>query len=348
MKKIVKTACLTGIKKIKLIDLPMPSSKEGKVLVRIESCGCCGSDVHYYRDGRIGYAVCKYPHAIGHEPAGTVEKSFRGSSFKPGDRVAIEPGLHCGKCEFCLMERFNLCVNIKFLGTPPEQGAFQTALLLDEKQLVRIPDSMTYDEAAMLEPLGIAYHSIVNLSKIKPENTVAVFGAGPIGLLTLKTAKWLGCGTAFITDPLEYRLKFAKKHAAADFALNPEKTDVVDFIMDKTSGRGVDIAFDACGAQQAIDHCFASARIGGKAIMIGIPESDSVTYNPHPIRHKELEILNVRRSNRTLEPCLELVGGGYIDVKPFITHKFPMDDIGKALEIAETYKDNVIKIMINP
>lgn len=347
MKKAVKAACLTGIKKIDLIDLPLPLRTEEKILVRIKSCGCCGSDVHYYRDGRIGDAVCKYPHAIGHEPAGIVEKSFKGASFKPGDRVAIEPGLHCGKCEFCLMERFNLCVNIKFLGTPPEQGAFQTHLLLDEKQLARIPDSMTYDEAAMLEPLGIAYHSVVNLSKIKPENTIAIFGAGPIGLLTMKMAKWLGCGTAFITDPLDYRLKFAKKHASADFTLNPEKTDIVDFIMEKTSGRGVDIAFDTCGAQQTIDHCFASARIGGKAILTGIPDH-KITYNPHPIRHKELEILNVRRSNRTLDACLELISGGYIDVKPFVTHNFSMGDIGKAMEIAESYKDSVIKIMINP
>jgi len=347
MKKTVKAACLTGIKKIKLVDLPILPGEE-KLLVRIKSCGCCGSDVHYYRDGKIGDAVCKYPHAIGHEPAGIVEKSVKGSSFKHGDRVAIEPGLHCGKCEFCLMERFNLCVNMKFLGTPPEQGAFQTHLFLDEKQLVRIPDSMSYDEAAMLEPLGIAYHSVVNLSKIKPENTVAIFGAGPIGLLTMKMAKWLGCGTAFITDPLEYRLKFAKKHASADFTLNPEKTDIIAFIMDKTSGRGVDIAFDACGVQQAIDQCFASARIGGKAILTGIPQNDNITYNPHPMRRKELEILNVRRSNRALEACLELVTNGNIDVKPFITHNFSLENIEEALEIAEAYKDNVIKIMINP
>jgi L-iditol 2-dehydrogenase len=344
----MKSACITGIRNVELKDIPEPTLGDDDILVKVKSCGVCGSDVHYYRDGRIGDAVCRYPHFVGHEPAGIIEKAPEKSQFKAGDRVAIEPGLPCGECEFCLSGRFNICPKVKFLGSPGIAAAFQEYLALKESQLEKIPDSVSYDEAAMLEPLGIAYHAVVTLAQLKPGETVAVFGAGPIGLLTLAMAKIRGCGTAFITDPLKYRLDFASEFCDADFIASPGDTDVLDFIMEKTRGRGVDVTFDAAGCEQSINHTFDAAAIGGRAMLIGIPEVDTISYNPHRMRRKELSIINVRRSNLALEPCLELVTSGKIDLKPFITHHFSLEEIQTAFYLVDHYQDGVIRAMVNP
>jgi len=344
----MKSACLTGIRKVELLDMPVPEVKGSRILVRVKSCSLCGSDVHYYRDGEIGDAACVYPHHIGHEPAGIVEKVFDESVFKVGDRVAIEPGLSCGECEFCKSGRVNICPHVKFLASPGIPGAFQEYLALDESQLEKMPDSMSFDEGAMLEPLGIAYHAVFNLAKIQPGETVAVFGSGAIGMLTLQLAKLAGCGTAFISDPLDYRLAFAKKHAGADFTVNPGKTDALKFIKEKTDSRGVDVAFDAAGTQQSLEQCFESAAIGGRVYLTGIPEVDRITYNPHSMRRKELLIQNVRRSNRTLDVSMKLVAEGKINLKPYISHRFPLEKIGEAMKMADTYSDGIIRAIINP
>lgn len=342
------SAFLTGIKKIGLLDIPELVRSPDKVIVRIMSCGICGSDVHYYRDGKIGDAVCHYPHAAGHEPAGVVEYAPADSGFKKGDRVAVEPGLHCGECEFCQDGFFNLCSKMAFLGTPPIQGAYQTYMALDKVQLEKIPDSMSFDEAAMLEPMGVAYHAVMKIAKLEKGDDVAIFGAGPIGLLTLQLAKIAGCGKAFISDPLEYRLKFALEYCGADFAVNPDKTDVCSFISEKTLKHGVDVAFDVAGMQDTVDNVFKTARSGGKAILIGIPEEERLSYNPHLIRRKELAVLNVRRANRPLKECIKLFNEKKINLNPYITHRFTLNEIQKAFDIADHYSDGIIKAMVTP
>lgn len=342
------SAFLTDIRKIELLDIPEPERHSGKVIVRIMSCGICGSDIHYYKNGKIGDAVCHYPHAAGHEPSGIVESAPHESGFRKGDRVAVEPGLHCGECEFCQYGFFNLCSKMIFLGTPPVQGAYQTYMALDKMQLEKIPDSMSFDEAAMLEPMGVAYHAVTNIAQLKRGEDIAVFGAGPIGLLTLQLAKIAGCGKAFISDPLDYRLNFALEHCGADFTINPTKTDVSSFIAEKTLRRGVDITFDAAGTQDTVDNAFNAARSGGKAVLIGIPEEERLSYVPHIMRRKELAILNVRRANRPLEACIQLFKGNKINLKPYITHNFALTDIHRAFDIADNYSDGIIKAMINP
>jgi L-iditol 2-dehydrogenase len=344
----MKTACLTSLGKAELIDIPEPDISGGKHLVRVKSCGLCGSDLHYYRTGKIGDAVCDYPHFMGHEPAGIVEKAPAGSSLVEGDRVAIEPGLHCGECEFCKSGRINICPNVKFLATPGIPGAFQKYLALEECQLVKIPDSISFEEAALLEPMGVAFHAVVNLAKIRKGDDVAIFGAGAIGLLTLAVAKLYGCGNAFIVDPLDYRLDFARKHAGADFTVNPDKEDALAFIMEKTNGRGVDVSFEAAGAQQSFEMTFESVAIGGKALLIGIPEIEKISFDPHSMRRKELQIMNVRRSNKTLHKCVELAAAKEIDLGPYATHSFPLEQIDEAISITGNYRDNVIRTIINP
>ncbi len=345
----MKSACLTGIGKIELVDIPDPKLEAvDDVIVRVKSCGVCGSDIHYYREGHIGDAYCKYPHFIGHEPAGVVEEAGPEAAFKKGERVAIEPGLPCGQCEWCKEELFNLCPHVKFLASPGQPGAFQPFLKLKSSQLFKIPDSMGFDEAALLEPLGVAYHIVADLAELQYGETIAVFGGGPIGLLTLAFAKYSGASMAYVSDPLDYRLLFAETYAGADGTLDPTRFDVVDSIMELTNGRGVDVAVDAAGTQQSIDHTLACARIGGRALLAGIPEADVIEYNPHAIRRKELRVLNVRRSNMALEQCVPFIEAGGMDLKPYATHNFDLEHVGEAFDVVANYKDGVIKAMINP
>jgi len=345
----MKSACLTALGKLELLDIETPViENEDEVLVRIKSCGICGSDIHYYREGRIGDAKCQYPHFLGHEPAGIVEAAPEGSPWNPGDRVAIEPGHPCGQCEWCKEEQYNLCPKVKFLASPGVPGAFQELVVLKGSQLAKIPDAASFEEAAILEPLGVAYHCVADLAEMQFGETIAVFGAGSIGLLTLAFAKYSGASKAFISDPLDYRLAFAEKHCGADGTIDPASYDVVDSIMDLTNGRGVDVTVDAAGTQQSIDHALACARIGGRALLCGIPELDVIEYNPHIIRRKELKILNVRRSNNALEQCVPLLESNCMDLKPYVTHKFTLDQLGEAFDTVANYKDGVIKAVINP
>lgn len=344
----MKAACLTNIKRIEIHEVPDPVPQKGQLLVKVESSGICGSDIHYFYKGAIGDAVSRYPHFLGHEPSGTVVEAPYGSKFKPGDRVVIDPAGPCMKCEFCLRRQYNICPNVKFLGSPGIQGAFQEYIVLEEDQLAGLPDDIGFDEGAMLEPMGVAYHAVVTLANLQPGDSVGIFGAGAIGLLVLALAKYRGCGISFITDPLDYRLKFAQKYLQPDFAVNPEKADIVEFVREKTYNRGLDVTFDAAGVRQSISHTFETARIGGQALLIGIPSADFLEYNPHGMRRKELIIRNVRRSNRDMESCLKMLAEGTVDLKPYPTHHFRLQQIGEAFDMVYNYKNGVIRAMIHP
>jgi len=336
---------LTGIKEFTLQDIPIPDIGPGQVLVAIKSVGICGSDVHYYQKGRIGSDRCVFPQSLGHECAGQVVKTST-PHFKEGDRVAIEPAQPCMRCEHCLTGHHNRCPYVRFLGSPGMPGAFREYLVLDNHQVEKIPDSMSYDEAAMLEPLGVAYHAI-GLADMKPDESVAIFGAGSVGLLVLAMARACGAGETFICDRLQYRLDAAREFYDVDHVVDVTKTDPLEYINDITGGRGFDITYEAAGQPETFNWSFEAARIGGKAFIIGIPEADAITFNPHPIRRKELLIQTVRRSNRALTPCIDLVARKRIDVIGLATHQFTLETITDAFEMVSRYGDGVIRAMIH-
>ncbi len=341
----MKCAQLLGLRDMRLVDIADPEPREGQVVAEVRATGVCGSDVHYYRQGRIGGQICDYPQHLGHESAGVVAKAGAQTPFREGDRIAIEPGLSCGVCEHCLAGFQNRCPRVRFLGSPGMPGAYAEYVLCESRQLVKLPDHVSFDEGAMLEPLGVGLHA-VRLAQLTPGQSVAIFGAGPIGLVTLAMARAAGAGEIFIADRLEYRLEFASERYQVDHAINTTKTDPVPYIMEQTGGRGLDCTFEAAGEQETFAWTIDSARIGGKALLIGIPEIDAITLDPHGMRRKELIVQNVRRSNKTLETCVELVGRGAVSVGPVVTHHFPLSRITDAFETAATYADGVIRAMI--
>ncbi len=343
--RTMRAARLHGIRDLRLEDLPRPTPGPGEVLLKVASVGICGSDVHYYVDGRIGDQIVSDPIMMGHEFSAWVAGTGAGvEGIELGTLAAIEPAISCGVCESCQHGHPNLCPGVRFCGTPPIDGVFAEYTIMPADNCFTLPEEIGPDEAAMLEPLGIAIHA-VDLSQLKPGQTVAVLGAGPIGLLTAAVARAAGASVIYMTEPLGYRRQFAVDYVA-DAALNPDKTDVVDEIMHYTGGRGVDVAFEAAGAPETPDQAAALARPGGKVVVGGIPSDDTMTFTASTTRRKGLTIKLVRRMKHTYPRAIRLVQTGMVDVRSLVTHAFPLERIVEAFEIVDTYDDGVLRAVI--
>jgi L-iditol 2-dehydrogenase len=342
----MRVAKLVEVGKIEVFEQEAPEPGRREALVKMQSVGICGSDVHYFLEGGLGSYKSKLPLDIGHEPAGVVVEANGCNGFRPGDRVAIEPGRACGECEFCHRGLHNLCQGGAFMGANGEPGAFQEYVVVHQSQMARLDDWMTADQGALLEPFGVAYHS-VRLASLHVGAKVAIFGAGPIGLSILLAAKMAGAGETFLVDKMPPRLKHAKAAYDVEHAVCESEHDSVDYIKTVTKGRGVDVAFDAAGAQRTVDACFMSASRAGKIVLVGIPSYDLLTYNPHSARTKELTIINVRRSNQTLHRSLELLSARKMDLGGMVTHRFGLEQIQSAFELVAGYRDGVVKTVIH-
>lgn len=341
----MRASRLHGIRDIRLEDLPRPVPGPGEVLLQVAAVGVCGSDVHYYLHGRIGTQVVTGPIIMGHEFSAWVAGLGEGvEGLEVGQLVASDPAIPCGMCELCQAGNPNLCPNVRFCGTPPIDGVFVEYILMPAGNCFVLPPEMGPVDGALLEPLGIALHT-VDLGHLKPGQTVAVLGAGPIGLLTAAVARAAGASEIYVTEPLAYRAQFASDYVA-DAVLNPEDTDVVAEIMHLTDGRGVDVAFEAAGASETPQQAAAIARIGGKVIIAGISAEDTLTMNGSTVRHKGLTIKLVRRMKHTYPRAIRLVKTGVVDLKPLATHHFPLEQICEAFEMVAGYQDGVLRAMI--
>ena len=341
----MKAAVLHGIRDIRIEDIPRPRCAAGEVLVRVRAVGVCGSDVHYYKKMRIGDQIVEDTIVPGHEFAGLLEEVGEGvTSVAVGDRVAVEPGVPCRVCRECREGFYNRCRNMRFCGTPPQNGAYLEYYVSPSDFVFKLPENFSFEEGSMIEPLSVGVHG-VRLAAVKNGDVIAIFGAGPIGLCTLQCAKHAGAFKVFVTDPLEYRLEFAKRFGA-DVIINPEKEDVVERIMSQTGGRGVDIVFEASGADEPPQQALDIAAPGGKVMWIGIPGEAPVPLDTHDARRKELQIKFVRRFCHDYPTAIELAASGRVDVKSMVTHTFPLDKIEDAFKIVEDYADGVIRAVI--
>ncbi len=330
----MKSVRLHGTGDLQIHKEPIPVAGRGEKLIRIKSVGVCGSDLHWFAEGSIGDAKLDHPLVLGHEFAGVTED---------GQRVAIEPAVSCGHCEFCETGHPNLCDNIIFAGHGKQDGALREYGSYPTRCLFPIPDSLSYADGAMLEPLGVAIHT-VDLGKIKTGMNVGVFGCGPIGLLIIQMAKLSGAANIFATDKLPHRVEAAKRFGA-DQAYLIGDSDQLGEIRAVTQGRGVDVSFEAAGAQDAVDDAFAAVRPGGKVILAGIPDDDRTSFSASVARRKGLTIKLVRRMKHTYPRAIELVSKGLVDVRSIVTHRFPLAQAGEAFHVAERREG--LKIIID-
>lgn len=342
----MKVSVLTKPQTVEVQERPVPEPGPGEVRIKLAAVGVCGSDVHYYYEGRIGSAVVQYPTVLGHEPAGVVDAAGEGVGLPVGTRVAIEPAAPCMHCEHCLAGRHNTCPQVRFLGTPPIDGIYAQYYVMPAHCCIPIPDTLSLVEAAMLEPFAVGLHT-VELARLRIGETVAIFGSGPIGLVTLLAAKLAGAGAVYMTDLVPERLAFAR-HLGADAVCDAASTDVTAWIHDLTKGRGVDITVEAAGVQETLNHSCETARVGGRAMLVGIPSVDELTIPMHSCRRRELDMMHVRRSNNEVLRAIPLVAEGRVDLSVLATHFFTLDRVSEAFDLVHGYRDGVIRAVIQP
>jgi L-iditol 2-dehydrogenase len=348
----MKAARLHGPRDIRIEEVPAPPHPQsGEVLIRVESVGVCGSDLHTYQDGRIGDTVLQGPSILGHEFAGTVadigSDAYDGQHalLSVGQRVAVEPALPCGYCDRCEQGHPNLCRNLGFLGLWPRHGALQDYLVVPAHGCFPLPDALTAEEGALLEPLGVAIHA-VDLGHLHIGHRVAVLGCGPIGLLIMKLVRLSGASVIYAFDQYEWRLDAARQWGA-DQTFNIRDGDPIAFLHEKTSGRGVDVVFEAAWAGEAVGQAVEMADLGGSIVLVGIPGEDTATFKHSTARRKGLTMRLCRRMKHTYPRALALVSGGSIDLTSLITHRFPLADADCAYALNAAYAERVIKVMVN-
>ncbi len=338
---------LTGIREMEMKEVPIPMIlKDDDVLVRMKRVGVCGSDIHYYVSGRIGSQVVHYPFTVGHEGAGQVEAVGKGvTRVKPGDRVAIDPAMPCWECDQCLAGRPHTCRNLRFLGCPGQaEGSLSEYIVMPETSCYRIPDSMTYDQAAISEPLSIGLYAVKQSVPMRGAK-VGILGFGPIGMSVMLPALAMGAREIFVTDKIDARLRIASA-CGAKMVANPDSEDVVARIAGEVPEL-LDVVFECCGQQEAVDNAVELLKPGGNLMIIGIPEFDRWSFPVDKSRHKELCIQHVRRQNEAVQPALDMIGKGEVAVEAMATHRFRFEETKKAFDLVAGYGDGVMKAMID-
>ncbi|MBC7287978.1 MAG: NAD(P)-dependent alcohol dehydrogenase [Armatimonadetes bacterium] len=348
MAETMRAAVLYGLRDMRVENVPMPEIAEpDDVLIRVLSVGICGSDVHFFTRGRIGDFILQQPTIMGHESAGeVVDVGPAVADLRPGDIVAIEPGKTCRKCEFCKSGRYNLCPHVVFLAAPPVNGAFCECLVWPRDFVFKLPENLGPDEGAMMEPLSVGLHA-VRLAGVRGGDTVAILGAGPIGLTTLMAAKAHGATRIIVTDVVAFRLDFATRLGATN-VINARETDPVEAIMDLTRGRGVDAAFECAGTEVTIQQAMKVTRDGGSVQLVGMPAELMPQVPIYDVINRELTVRGTFRYANCYPAAIALASSGLADVKSLVTHHVDLDSVPEAMAWVEEHKNEVIKAVVHP
>jgi L-iditol 2-dehydrogenase len=344
----MRAAFLTGVRTIEIREAPTPKPvREDDVLVRSRAVGVCGSDLHYYLSGCVGSDTVAYPFIPGHECAGVVEEVGRAvTRVKPGDAVVVEPAVSCGACDQCRTGRPHTCRKLLFLGHSGElTGGMAEYVLAPERNCVPLPGKMTCVQGALAEPLSIALYAAGLPGSVRGK-TAAVLGTGPIGLCVIMALAAEGSGTVYATEKVGARLEAAVT-AGAGWTGNPEREDILTEILARES-LGLDIVFECCGEQSALDQGVALLKPGGTLVVVGIPLEPRVSFDSSKVRRREVRVQNVRRQNRCLERAVGMIHTGRIKVDFLATHFFKLDQAREAYETAALRRDGVIKAIVTP
>ena len=337
MSLINRCLYLNGIKNLTIEHREVPKPLLGQVLVKIAANGICGSDVHFYTDGRLGNFVVTKPYIPGHEASGTVvECGENANKFIKGQRVVIEPGIACGRCGMCKIGRYNLCPEVVFLSAPPINGTFCDYLCIDENFVFPIPDSLSFEDAALAEPLAVAIHTM-NRVKIRAGETGVIVGAGPIGLLTLQAFKAAGGGRAICVDLIKSRLDTAMK-LGADEVLVPGGDTTVENLGD--------VIFETAGSNIATSQLFRMAKHGGRVAQVGWPNGNVVELDVAVFMDKELDYIAVNRYANVFETAVTWLSDARIKTNGIITQRYSFDDTPGAFKWVLENPHDTIKIIV--
>ncbi len=343
---LMTAARLYGPKDMRIDQVPHPGPPgPNEVLLRVTATGICGSDLHSYQDGRIGDTQVEAPLVLGHEFGGVIEAIGPGESlggdFAPlsvGMRVAVDPAQPCGRCEMCEKGHPNLCWRLHFCGLFPDDGSFRQWMHVPAHTCFAVPDEIDDAEAALLEPLGVALHA-TDLAKIQVADSVAILGAGPIGLSILQLVKLSGADPIFVVDQFPWRLALAESYGA--LPINFRDEDAVAAVRRATQDRGVDVAIEAAWSNESIQQTADMARLGGRLVIVGIPGNDQFHIKHSTARRKGLTIRMARRMKHVYPRAIHLAERGLVDLTGMISHRFPLERTPEAFALNDAYQDNV-------
>lgn len=348
----MKVVYLTELEHLEVANGPKPKIQNpNALLIKIKSVGVCGSDVHYFKHGRIGRQIVKFPYVVGHECAGIVEAVGSAvKNFKPGDRVVVDPAISCRKCRQCQVGRYHTCENLKFLGTPASatsaglDGCLSEYIVMPELSIFALPASFSFEDGALMEPLTIGYYSVVK-GEIQPEQTAAILGTGPIGLSVLTILQLKSMKAIYTTDLIPERVAIAQKMGATH-SFNSDQVNAVSQILEREPA-GVDLVFECAGEQATIDEAIELLKPGGTLVLIGIPQAERISGDIDLLRRKEIRIQNIRRQNECTQPTINAIEANKSDLSLFKTHRFAPEQAQAAYELVGNYQDGVIKAFIN-
>jgi L-iditol 2-dehydrogenase len=342
----MKAAILKRVGVIEMEDIPVPKPGPEDVLVKVKAVGICGSDLHYYTHGKIGSYVVEKPIILGHESAGeVVETGVNVANIRVGDRVTVEPGVPCRKCEYCKTGRYNLCSDVVFMATPPVDGAFTEYIVSPADFVYKIPDTMSYDEAALMEPMAVGVYA-AEKAQVKPGMKASVLGLGPIGLVVAQAVKAYGASRTAGVDIVNFRLEKAEQFAvdkAFDSRVEDLEARLITYL-----GQRPDVVFETAGSPQTITLAANLVKTGGTIILIGMSPEDIVPMNHGQILGKELKILGIFRYANMYPKAIELAATGKVNVKDLATHSFALSETKKAMDFALANKNSSLKVMIHP
>ncbi|CEH18250.1 xylitol dehydrogenase [Ceraceosorus bombacis] len=337
-----KSFVLQAVDKTVFEERPIPTLKPHQVQVNVRQTGICGSDVHYWKHGRIGDFVLTSPMVLGHESAGIVTAvGSHVKSHKVGDRVALEPGVPCFTCDTDKAGHYNFCRDLEFAATPPYDGTLATYYNLHASFAHKVPDNLTLEEASLMEPLGVAVQAAVRQGQVRALQNVIVFGAGPIGLLTGAVAKAYGAKRVILVDIVPSKLEFAKSFCATDTFIptRPAEGETAmeaaernalalkgQMGVDVIDADGADLVLECTGAPPCVQMGLFMTRAKGRFVQVGMGSPD-VLLPLHRINMKELEVTgSFRYGSGVYRTAIDLVSQGLVDVKRIVTHRYTFDD----------------------
>jgi L-iditol 2-dehydrogenase len=320
----MRVARLHGPGDVRLTTEDRPAVGDGEWLVEVTSVGLCGSDLHWFTEGAIGDAKLSRPLVLGHEMAGVV----RGGPAD-GTRVAIDPAIPCGHCEICLAGHPNLCPDVVFAGHGTRDGGLRQFLAWPSHRLHPLPDRLTDDDGAMLEPLGVALHAL-DLGHLRVARTVAVVGCGPIGLLLVQLARLSGATRVLAVEPLPHRMAAAVRSGA-----EPAEGDAV-----------ADVVFEVSGSDEAVATAMRLAKPGARVVLVGIPDGDRTTFSAALGRRKGLTLVFSRRMGEVYPRAIDLAARGLVDLGPVVSSVFPLTEVDAAMATAAARTG--LKVVVHP
>lgn len=341
----MKVAVMTDLMKIEFEEREIPKPQKDEVLVKVGYVGVCGSDLHYFEHGRVSNFVVEPPFVLGHESAGVVvEVGENVRHLKVGDRVSLEPGKTCGKCEQCRNGKYNLCPNVIFFATPPVGGVFQEYVAHEANLCFKLPDNVDLLEGALIEPLAVGFHA-AKQGGAEAGQSAVVFGAGCIGLVTMMALKAMGLSNVYVVDIQQKRLEKALELGATG-VINPKEEDTLEKLNELSDGKGWDLVIDTAGSTITQQQCFYVAKKGATVVFVGYNVNELVPLPINNALDKEITIKTIFRYRHIYPMAIEAVASGRVNLKGLVTNLYEFDDIQKSLDESIANKVDIVKAAI--